>query len=241
MAPVQSARENPRLNLPSYLQFEDAEKQEMGVVRALPGLGHIPFEFNAAQVAEYYAQARRVTGSSEGSHREVFWRSARREQRSITRQRTRLSDCVAALLKGEAMRKTIVVLMFLVSALVHAQGPQRAVAGRVLDPSGNAVAHATMTLRNALSGLARQAESDASGMYSFSGIEPGRIRSYRIGGGFCAETRSVEVKSDTSPANIDISLAVASVEQTVAVVSGSRVKSCSRIRRCLWMSRLSSA
>jgi len=56
MTAVQSARENPRLDLPSYLQFDNLSSNETGMVLALPGAGHVPFEFNAAQVAEYYAK-----------------------------------------------------------------------------------------------------------------------------------------------------------------------------------------
>jgi small subunit ribosomal protein S4 len=56
MAAVQSALENPRLSLPSFLQFDDPSTKEFGVVLALPSVSHVPFEFNATQVAEYYAK-----------------------------------------------------------------------------------------------------------------------------------------------------------------------------------------
>lgn len=56
MSAIQSALSNPRLNLPSYLQFEEPEAKEHGVLLRLPGVGHIPFQFNPAQVAEYYAK-----------------------------------------------------------------------------------------------------------------------------------------------------------------------------------------
>ncbi len=56
LAAIQSSLANPRLELPSYLQFEDPAAKECGLVLALPGVGNIPFEFNAAQVAEYYAK-----------------------------------------------------------------------------------------------------------------------------------------------------------------------------------------
>lgn len=54
MPAIQAARENPRLSLPSYLQFEDTK--EAGLVLSLPGSEHVPFEFNKTQVAEYYAK-----------------------------------------------------------------------------------------------------------------------------------------------------------------------------------------
>ena len=56
MVAIQSSLTSPRLELPSYLQFEDPAAKEYGLLLALPGARHIPFEFNAAQVAEYYAK-----------------------------------------------------------------------------------------------------------------------------------------------------------------------------------------
>jgi small subunit ribosomal protein S4 len=56
MAVIQESLKNPRLLLPSYLQFEDSGTKEIGALLALPGLSHVPFEFNPTQVAEYYAQ-----------------------------------------------------------------------------------------------------------------------------------------------------------------------------------------
>ena len=51
-----AARQSPRLPLPSYLQFAAEGLNEQGVVLALPGAQHVPFEFDPRQVAEYYAK-----------------------------------------------------------------------------------------------------------------------------------------------------------------------------------------
>ena len=56
MTVIQSSLDNPRLDLPSYLQFENPATKEYGLLLAIPNAGHVPFEFNAAQVAEYYAK-----------------------------------------------------------------------------------------------------------------------------------------------------------------------------------------
>jgi small subunit ribosomal protein S4 len=53
---TQAARKAPRLPLPSFLQFEGSEAMERGVLLPIPNSGHIPFEFNTNQVAEYYAK-----------------------------------------------------------------------------------------------------------------------------------------------------------------------------------------
>ncbi|HMF54633.1 MAG TPA: hypothetical protein VK593_09800 [Edaphobacter sp.] len=56
MMSVQSSRQNPRLTLPSYLQFDAEELKEFGKLLSVPGPEHVPFEFNKTQVAEYYAK-----------------------------------------------------------------------------------------------------------------------------------------------------------------------------------------
>ncbi len=53
---VRDAQQNPRLDLSSYLRFGNEATKEMGVLLSLPGVKHVPFEFNASQVAEYYAK-----------------------------------------------------------------------------------------------------------------------------------------------------------------------------------------
>ena len=53
---TQAARKAPRLPLPSFLQFENPDALERGVLLSIPDSRHIPFEFNTNQVAEYYAK-----------------------------------------------------------------------------------------------------------------------------------------------------------------------------------------
>ncbi len=53
---TQAARKAPRLPLPSFLQCQGSEAMERGVLLSIPNSGHIPFEFNTNQVAEYYAK-----------------------------------------------------------------------------------------------------------------------------------------------------------------------------------------
>lgn len=53
---TESARSNPRLQLPSYLKFAMPENNTHGTLLFLPGSEHVPFPLNPTQVAEYYAQ-----------------------------------------------------------------------------------------------------------------------------------------------------------------------------------------
>jgi small subunit ribosomal protein S4 len=53
---TQGTRRSPRLDLPSYLMLDTADRGDAGVVTSSPGREHVPFEFNPAMVAEYYAK-----------------------------------------------------------------------------------------------------------------------------------------------------------------------------------------
>ncbi len=56
METVQSSLRSPRLPLPSYLQFQNPDTPDRGVLLFLPDSSHVPFELNKTQVAEYYAK-----------------------------------------------------------------------------------------------------------------------------------------------------------------------------------------
>lgn len=53
------AKQNPRLEVPDYLQKEVENGKEFGVILATPNLEHIPFAFDSGLFTEYYA-ARKV-------------------------------------------------------------------------------------------------------------------------------------------------------------------------------------
>ena len=95
------------------------------------------------------------------------------------------------------------------------------VQGRVLDPSGQPVPGAAVSLRSA-SGLVRQAPSRADGSYVFGGVPPG---SYDLGAaaeGFRAEPVRVTVGA-TDTLDADIRLTLAALTDAV-VVSASYVE-----------------
>jgi len=122
------------------------------------------------------------------------------------------------------MRISAIGLVFLLPILVHAEGVQTSIAGQVFDPSGKAVVHAAVTLRSSLSGAAEQTETDASGEYSFSGVEPGDYALTASANGFASQARLINLKNAAPAENVDISLSLASVQQNVTVVSASRVE-----------------
>ncbi len=53
---TENSRANPRLSLPSYLQFATPDTNTRGRLLFLPGSEHVPFELNPVQVAEFYAK-----------------------------------------------------------------------------------------------------------------------------------------------------------------------------------------
>lgn len=52
---VLQAQKAPRLEVPDYLRKETQGGQEVGVVQAIPGTEHVPFQFDAGLFTEYYA------------------------------------------------------------------------------------------------------------------------------------------------------------------------------------------
>jgi hypothetical protein len=79
------------------------------------------------------------------------------------------------------------------------------VSGTVADISGRAIAHATLSLKNAAGQQAATAESDAAGKYEFAGVKPGDYDVTVVAQGFTAKTIHVIVTD--SQGLLDIALA----------------------------------
>lgn len=121
------------------------------------------------------------------------------------------------------MRKLVLVFLWF-SALSALAQNSATISGRVLDPHGHAVVHADVTLRNALSGAAQTAQTTREGGYSFSGITAGDYILTASTAGLAAQTRTLQVTAGKSQQARDITLPLASVQQSVTVVSASRVE-----------------
>ena len=52
---VLQAMKAPRLEVPDYLRKESEGGVEVGVIQAIPGTEHVPFQFDAGLFTEYYA------------------------------------------------------------------------------------------------------------------------------------------------------------------------------------------
>jgi outer membrane receptor for ferrienterochelin and colicins len=122
------------------------------------------------------------------------------------------------------MRRAILLFLCLAGACLWGQGNGATIRGHVLDAHGRAVVRANVTLRNTLSGSGQTARTSDAGEYQFSGISSGAYIITASAAGLAAQTHAVHVTSGKSEQVTDISLPVASVQQDVTVVSGSRVE-----------------
>ncbi|HEY1741837.1 MAG TPA: TonB-dependent receptor [Granulicella sp.] len=122
------------------------------------------------------------------------------------------------------MRKTLSALVLLTCSSLWAQGVGKDVAGRVLDPQGNVVSHAEVTLRNTLTGAGQKVLTTDDGRYAFAGVSSGEYILTAAAAGLAPDTHSVQVRAGAPVENLDLALSVATVEQSVTVVSASRVE-----------------
>ncbi len=98
--------------------------------------------------------------------------------------------------------------------------------GRVLDPQSKPVVAAIVTLRNRLTGAEQVSNTGDTGTFTLTPIQPGDYNLIVVAAsiGLSAQVRAVQVREGIAPAAIDVTLPVASVQQNVTVVSGSRVE-----------------
>lgn len=111
------------------------------------------------------------------------------------------------------LRRALVSLLFLVAASASAQV---VVSGTVVDPSGGAVARASISLRTSAPNAS--AVSDDLGRFRIEGVTPGRYRiDVAAGDAFKPLRRDVSVTATMAPLVLQLSLAV--VEETVDVTA----------------------
>ncbi|HMJ61178.1 MAG TPA: carboxypeptidase regulatory-like domain-containing protein, partial [Bryobacteraceae bacterium] len=117
-------------------------------------------------------------------------------------------------------------LIILYTALLcaQAQNDGRIAGRRVSDSGGLPVAHASVTLRNTLTGAGKRQETSGAGEYSFSGLPEGRYSLAVSGPGLESGTKPIEIGRQTVPQVVDVRLEPSHIKQQVTVVSGSRIE-----------------
>ncbi len=122
-----------------------------------------------------------------------------------------------------ALRTVLAMLVFVPLSLI-AQNQYAHVEGKILDPQGNALVHAEVNLRSVLSDVTQTSHTTDKGEYSFANVTAGEYILTASADGLAAQARSLRVKYDDSLRVPDITLPLATVQQNVTVVSGSRVE-----------------
>src|SRR3984957_314697 len=117
------------------------------------------------------------------------------------------------------VRRGFVVCLFLLAASALWADVTGSISGSVKDPSGAAIANASVVAINVETGVQRTVQTDANGSYSVLALQVGRYRLMVTQAGF----EKYEVKDIVVDANaslrFDITLAVGSVNETVEVGS----------------------
>lgn len=108
-------------------------------------------------------------------------------------------------------------LLVLPAALLFSQFESGTVLGTINDPSGAAVANATVTLKNTKTGVDVETKTDASGNYTFVNARLGSYKVHVEAAGFqSADTDSFDLNINARQ-RIDLALQVGTSTQTVTV------------------------
>src|SRR6267378_1763060 len=89
----------------------------------------------------------------------------------------RLNQFLINAVRGQSMKKfiyTFAFLLFSAAVSLHAQTTNGSIEGSVTDPSGGAVAGASVTARNMDTGLTQATTTTQAGIYSLPNLPPGR-------------------------------------------------------------------
>lgn len=129
--------------------------------------------------------------------------------------------------------RTVLVFTFLISLLAHGQSRTSAIGGEVLDPSGNPVPGAEITVRDLDRGISRTVSSGTSGDYLVLKLELGRYEVQVNHPGFSpvtltglqltldSEIRLVhKLVIGTDHATVSVTAETVSVDATASAVSG---------------------
>ena len=93
------------------------------------------------------------------------------------------------------------------------------ITGTVMDPSGAAIAGATVTLNNPVTNYKQTGATDQSGAFRFSNVPLGAYHLNAQAGGFAPLEQQVQVRSPV-PIDVDLTLRVAGAQTSIEVQAG---------------------
>src|SRR5262249_9802891 len=95
--------------------------------------------------------------------------------------------------------------------------------GRVVDQAEAVLPGVTVTVTNVNTGIVREAVSNAEGLYSVPGLEPGTYKVSAAMAGFATTTRDGVALSVTATITVDLNLGLAAIAENVTVAGASPV------------------
>ena len=110
-------------------------------------------------------------------------------------------------------------LVFASVPFAYAQSNSGTVHGVILDPSGAAIAGASVTIQNPVSHYTRSVPADAQGRFEFANIPYNNYHLTATAAGFQADAQDINVRSAV-PLELKISLPLGAETQTVTVEAG---------------------
>lgn len=108
-------------------------------------------------------------------------------------------------------------VLFLVAS-AHAQF-KASIQGTVMDPQGNAVGGAKVTITNQDTGVVRSTVTSPEGFYRISELPPGKYTVTIGAAGFNTSTTNDVVVEAEQPRGFDVTMAVGNVQQSVTVIA----------------------
>ena len=110
-----------------------------------------------------------------------------------------------------------VAILLLICATAFAQQTTGAITGRVTDEQGAAIPGATVTAKNAATGLTRSEVSDAEGLYRLQALPIGTYEVTAELQGFATLSKKDVAVNISQTQSIDFGMKVASLAETVNV------------------------
>ncbi|MBM3770969.1 MAG: carboxypeptidase regulatory-like domain-containing protein [Acidimicrobiia bacterium] len=114
-------------------------------------------------------------------------------------------------------RGWMAVMLLLLSAGLAFSQATGTINGRVIDQAEAVLPGVTVTITNTDTGVVREVVTNAEGLYSVPGLQPGRYKIAAAMQGFATLTRDGVVLAVTATITVDLTLGVAALAETVTV------------------------
>lgn len=121
----------------------------------------------------------------------------------------------------ELWRRGLIALIFMVAMVPAAYGQASLVSGSVVDPQGNAVVNATVTLTNAATGASRTATTSNDGTFQIPQVVPGTYTARIEAQGFASVVQENVIVLVSAPLTLNLAFKqIGAVSETVTVQGG---------------------